>query len=379
MALLILIKKEIMQFFRSKTNVLTMFLFPIALIVIMGISLNGLMNVDKSIFNNKKIYYKVDNLENSEKYLRLFYTFKNSCEESVKVTFEKVEDDNKAREFVNKGDALAFINIKKDSYDYYMSETKDISDQRIFKNVFENYLNRYSLIESVELGTIKEIINKESLIKLKEEGISNNGVDSFTYYTFSILILIILYISGITSISMYNESFQGTLVRVKMSRVNNLTVILSKIILGIIIGILQIMVIYIMSTVFLNINWGDNLLQMFIVLISFIIFASVLGVSMSMIFDEVKTTNSVINIVIIILGFLGGLYMPISLIKSINITNKLSQLTPTYWANISLLSLSSGLSSKYTYKSILLSLGLSIILITVGLIIRKMKVGDKLA
>jgi len=178
---------------------------------------------------------------------------------------------------------------------------------------------------------------------------------------------------------MYNESFQGTLVRVKMSSVNNLTVILSKIILGIIIGILQIMVIYIMSTVFLNINWGDNLLQMFIVLISFIIFASVLGVSMSMIFDEVKTTNSVINIVIIILGFLGGLYMPISLIKSINITNKLSQLTPTYWANISLLSLSSGLSSKYTYKSILLSLGLSIILITVGVIIRKVKVGDKLA
>ena len=100
---------------------------------------------------------------------------------------------------------------------------------------------------------------------------------------------------------------------------------------------------------------------------------------MSMIFDEVKTANSVINTLIIILGFLGGLYMPISMIKSINITNLLSELTPTYWANISLLSISNGLSTKFSSISIILSLGLSIILIIIGLIVRKMKAGDKLA
>ena len=164
-----------------------------------------------------------------------------------------------------------------------------------------------------------------------------------------------------------------------MSKVNNLTLILSKIILGIIIGILQVIVVYIMSTVFLKINGGDSFIIMFIVLISFITFSSVLGVFMSMIFDEVKTANSVINTLIIILGFLGGLYMPISMIKSINITNLLSELTPTYWANISLLSISNGLSTKFSSISILLSLGLSIILIIIGLIVRKMKAGDKLA
>ena len=178
---------------------------------------------------------------------------------------------------------------------------------------------------------------------------------------------------------MYNESFQGTFSRVKMSRVNNLTLILSKIILGMIIGILQVLVIYFISTVFLKINWGENLLQIFLVLISFIIFSSVLGVSMSMIFEESKTSNSVINTVIIILGFLGGLYMPMSLINSINITSKLSQLTPTYLANISLLSLSTGLSNLYIYKSIALSLGLSIILISIGLLVKKLKAGDILA
>jgi len=379
MVLFILIKKEVMQFFRNKTDVLTMFLFPIVLIIVMGISLNGLMNVDKNVFENKKVFYKINDLDINEKYLNVFYNFKNSCEESIKVKFEKIEDENKAKNLVNEGESLAFININKDSYNYYNSEKIESSEQKIFKNVFEQYLDKYALIESLPQNTINEIINKESLITLKEEGINSNGVDSFTYYTFSILILIILYISGITSISMYNENFQGTFSRVKMSRVNNLTLILSKVILGMIIGTLQVLVIYFISTVFLKINWGDNLLQIFLVLISFIIFSSVLGVSMSMIFDENKTANSVINTVIIILGFLGGLYMPISLINSINITSKLSQLTPTYLANISLLSLSTGLSNIYTYKSIALSLGLSIILISIGLVVKNLKAGGKLA
>ena len=59
MLLFTLIKKEITQFFRNKTDVLTMFIFPIVLIVVMGSALNGLMNVDKNIFEDKYVYYKV--------------------------------------------------------------------------------------------------------------------------------------------------------------------------------------------------------------------------------------------------------------------------------------------------------------------------------
>lgn len=382
MLLFTLIKKEITQFFRNKTDVLTMFVFPIILIVVMGTSLNGLMNADKNIFENKYVYYKFNDLVNNQKYLQVFYNFKNSCEESIKIKFKEIEDDNKARELVNKGESLAFININKDSYNYYRSENKETSAQKIFKNVFNEYLQRYALIDSIgntNPKIIQDILKEESLIKLKEEGINNSGIDSFTYYTFAELILIILYVSTITSISMYKENFQSTFTRLRMSKANNLSVVISKIILGIVIGMTQVIIIYFISTVFLKINWGENLLDIFIVLISFITFSSVLGVSMSMIFKDNKAASSVINILIIILGFLGGSYMPISLIKSTQITNILCQLTPTYWANISLLSLSIGLSSNYTYKSIFISLSLSTILIIIGFIVNKLKAGDRLA
>ena len=71
--------------------------------------------------------------------------------------------------------------------------------------------------------------------------------------------------------------------------------------------------------------------------------------------------------------------MPISLIKSTPITNILCQLTPTYWANISLLSISTGLCSNYTYKSIFISLFLSILLLVISFIVNKLKVGDNSA
>lgn len=382
MVLFKLIKKELMQFFRNKTDVLTMFVFPIVLIVVMGASLNGLMNVDKNIFENNTIYFKIHDLKKEEKYLKVFYDFKNSCEESIKVKFEEIENDNKARDLVNKGYALAFININKDSYDFYKSENKEIGSQKIFKNIFEQYLERYALIES--LGSMNEVFiqdidDKESIIDLKEEGINNSGIDSFTYYTFAELILIILYVAGITSVSMYKESFQSTFTRLRMSKAKKLSVIFSKIILGVLIGLIQVMIIYFVSTIFLKISWGENLLQLFIVLISFSIFSSVLGVVVSMIFNDNKTSSSVINTLIIILGFLGGSYMPISLIKSTPITNILCQLTPTYWANISLLSLSTGINTSYTYISIFVSLGLSVVLIMVGTMVNKLKAGGRLA
>ncbi|MGL5347853.1 MAG: ABC transporter permease [Peptostreptococcaceae bacterium] len=382
MVLFTLIKKEIMQFFRNKTDTLTMFIFPIVLIVVMGAALSGLMNVDKNIFENKKIYYTTKNINNDEKYLQNFYNFQISCEENMKVKFEQTDNDNKARDLVNSREALAFITINKDGYFYYRSENKENSAQKIFKNIFEQYLEKQALIDTVGSQNpklIQAIINEKSIIELKEEGINNNGIDSFTYYTFAELVLIILYISGITSISMYKENFQGTFTRLRMSKVRNLTVILSKVVLGLIVGIIQVIVIYFVSTVFLKINWGENLLQIFIVLISLIIFSSILGITASMIFDDNKTASSVINTLIIILGFLGGSYMPISLIKSTSITNILCQLTPTYWANISLLSLSTGLNTNYTYISIGVSLGLSIILIVIGSIIKKLKAGGILA
>ena len=67
-------KKEIIQFFKSKTNVIAMLIFPIVLIFVMGKSLDGLMSMDKNIFSGKIIYFNIED-SSGNKNLQPFYDF----------------------------------------------------------------------------------------------------------------------------------------------------------------------------------------------------------------------------------------------------------------------------------------------------------------
>ncbi len=380
MVLFSLIKKEIIHFFRNKSNVVTMFIFPVVLIVIMGFSLNGLMNVDTNIFENKKVYYKINDFNIENNYLQLFKSFKHNCEEELRIEFQEINEENYGKDSVNKYEALAFISINEDKYDFYRNENKEDSSQKIFRSIFKQYLESYSVTNiALEKNSniLKEI--KESEVIVDDQGISNEGISSFAYYTFAELVLIIVYISQITSVSTYNEGVEKTYLRLKVSKASEFTIILSKLILGIVVGILQILIVYFVSTVFLNINWGENIREIIAVLIALIIFSSILGITIGYVFKDSKAASSVINISLIILGLLGGSYLPISLIKSNMITSLLCKITPTYWANISLLSLSSGIKTNYSIISIALSLELSLILLIICIFSNSFKVGDKLA
>ena len=159
---------------------------------------------------------------------------------------------------------------------------------------------------------------------------------------------------------MYKDRFLHTMTRLKVSNTNRFNILASKIALGIIIGLMQTLVVYIVSTKLLHVNWGDNLTYIMLVLISFIIFSSVLGIFISMIFHNQKTAYTVNNILIIIMGFLGGSYVPICLVKS---------------SNIALLGLHYNMETKYYIISILISLSLSLIMLIVGNFISKQRVG----
>lgn len=378
MILSTLIKKEVRQFFRSKINVIIMLIFPVILIFIMGQSLNGLMSMDKSIFNNKVIYYRVNAPIENEVDLQRFYDFMIHFEKNTNVKFIERNNYKEATNDVNNNKVICFMDIYDNDINYFRNEKKESTESIIFRNLYEQYMKKYTFLQSFYKSNpqqMKDILDYEIRIGLKDEDIDKKTVNSFTYYTFAELILIILYISNLTSISMYKEQFLHTMKRFKISNTKKINILLSKIALGIIIGVLQITIVYIVSTKFFDVSWGGNSLYTFIVLISLIIFSSVLGIFMSMIFSNKKTCYIVNNILIIIMGFLGGSYVPICLIKSERVTSFLSEIMPSYWANISILSLSYDIKTKYYIISIFISLSLSMLMLITGSLISKLKVG----
>ncbi len=378
MILLTLIKKEMMQFFKCKSDVIIMLIFPVILIFVMGKSLNGLMSVEKNIFNNKIIYYRINAPINDDVNLQRFYDFMIHFEKSTNVKFIENNDYREATNDVNNNKAICFMDIYDDDINYFRNEKKENTESKVFRNLYEQYIKKYTFLQSIYKSNpqqMKNILDYEIKILLNNEGIKQDEVNSFTYYTFAILSLIILYISTITSISMYRERFLHTMARLKVSNTNKTNILISKVALGIIVGLLQIIIVYIYSTKFLNVDWGENSLQIFLVLIALVIFSSILGIFMSMIFSDQKTCYTVNNILIIAMGFLGGSYVPMCLVKSSRVTSFLSEIMPSYWVNISILALNYEVKTKYYIIAIFILLSLSIAMLIIGNLISKLKVG----
>ena len=377
MILLTLIKKEIIQFFRSKTDVITMLIFPIVLIFVMGKSLDGLMSMGKNIFSGKIIYFNIEDASGN-KNLQPFYDFSVQFQKDTEAEFIENTNHKEAIELVNKNEAICFINVGKEDIKYFRNENEESTESKVFRNLYAQYMKKYIFIHSTsksEPQKVPQILNAQNNTRVKSEGISYDEVNSFTYYTFVELTLIILYISTITSISMYKENTLHTMTRLKTSSIKKINIIISKIALGIVIGIMQIILVYITSTKLFGVNWGQKLIYIFVVLISFIIFSSVLGISISMIFADQKTAYTLTNMLIIVMGFLGGSYVPLCLVKSARITSFLCQLVPNYWVNIALLGLKYNVDTSYYISAINISLGGAVLMIVLGKIISKLKEG----
>lgn len=370
-------KKEIIQFFKSKTNVIAMLIFPIVLIFVMGKSLDGLMSMDKNIFSGKIIYFNIED-SSGNKNLQPFYDFSVQFQKDTEAEFVENTNPEEAIKLVNKNEAICFINVCKDDIKYFRNENGESTESKVFRNLYTQYMKKYIFIHSTsksEPQKVPQILNAQNNTRVKSEGISYDEVNSFTYYTFVELTLIILYISTITSISMYKENTLHTMTRLKTSSIKKINIIISKIALGIVIGIMQIILVYITSTKLFGVNWGQKLIYIFVVLISFIIFSSVLGISISMIFADQKTAYTLTNMLIIVMGFLGGSYVPLCLVKSARITSFLCQLVPNYWVNIALLGLKYNVDTSYYISAINISLGGAVLMIVLGKIISKLKEG----
>ena len=377
MILLTLIKKEIIQFFRRKKDVITMLIFPIVLIFVMGKSLDGLMSMEKNIFSGKTIYFNIEDASGN-KNLQPFYDFAVQFQKDTEAEFIENTNPKEAIKLVNKNEAICFINVCKDDIKYFRNENEESTESKVFRNLYAQYMKKYIFIHSTsksEPQKVPQILNAQNNIQIKSEGISYDEVNSFTYYTFVELTLIILYISTITSISMYKENTLHTMTRLKTSNIKKINIIISKISLGIVIGIMQILLVYIISTKLFGVNWGQNLIYIFMVLVSFIIFSSVLGIFISMIFSDQKTAYTFTNMLIIVMGFLGGSYVPLCLVKSARITSFLCQLVPNYWVNIALLGLKYNVDTSYYISAINISLGCAVMMIILGKIISKLKEG----
>ncbi|MBU5317373.1 ABC transporter permease [Clostridium bornimense] len=371
----VMLKKELKMFFRSKGNVIMLFLFPIILITTLSLSLKNIMSSETEIFgeNDKDsiVYYSVD--ENA-KYKDGFFMFVDRIKKEINIKFKEVEDLDKVKDKIDDDKAIAYVSLYKSNFDIYTSKNGDTTKSKIFKSMIESLFNKYGTYETIEKLNEKSVNNviKSTYDKyvVSENINGKKTVTSAEYYTFAELALIILNVSTVIGELVYKEKQLNTINRIKMSKVSERTMIFSKIALGIIISILQIILVYIYTTLILKVNWGENTLKFILLFIVFGLFSSMLGAIVGISCKTDTAVAGILNGIMYLICILGGCFSTRLMITKVPILNKLMYLSPIYWINTAINTMICGLDTNLYLVAIMIPIILSFLLFSYSEIIK---------
>lgn len=372
---LALLKKELKQFFRSKGDLIMLFVFPIVLISVLSVGLEDIMKGNVDVFEDNVVYYNIS----ESIYEEGFNMFKSTLHEEYDVVFKEAKSVKEAKKQVDNRNALIYISIDDEGYSIYRNNSESFTS-RMFRSVFQTVMDEYGAYNTIAEYNPKQmanLIDKEYDSFIEENGEAKGGVSSAEYYTFAELALIILYISTTVSEHMIKEHELTTIDRVRMSKAKEYQIIFSKASLGIIIGIIQVLLVYVYSSVVLKVDWGENTLKFFLLFFNLIVFSSVLGVVLGLIIKKSDVLSGLMQSLIIIMCALGGSYIPIHVLISSPICAQAVKISPIYWINMATSTLMCGYESKSYEIALIIPLVLSVIMILAYLVIHNRKSGEK--
>lgn len=377
---LAMIKKEFKQFFRSKGDVVMMFVFPIVLITTLSVGLKNMMSNSQDVFGTGDeysiVYYTI---EEGSKYKDGFNSFTDGVSETVNIKFEQVASQESVIEKVDSDAGMLHINITKDGFNLYTSKNGEKTKSKVFRSVFESMLNEYAVFETIGEFNPKAftnlVQNKYDDYVVKDDAGEMRDVTSSEYYTFAELALIILYVSQIVAESIYKETQLLTINRVRLSKVKESALIASKVAFGVFITIIQTLLIYVYTSTVLKVNWGDNTLKFMLLFFVFGIFASIVGAMIGLAAKKDTTIAGVTSGMIFSICALGGCYTPLSMIIGIPVISKLVYLSPIYWINTATSTMISGGQSSAYMIALVVPIGLAVICLGLYTVIMKNRGG----
>lgn len=372
-----LLKKEIKQFSRSKGDLIMLFAFPIVLITILSVGLKDIMDGTANVFEDDIVYYKIS--EQSE-YSDGLIMFKDSVESKYDIEFKEIESQDKAKKAVDKGKALLYISVDSNGYKMYRANDENFSS-KMLRSIFQVVMNEYdtyTTIAEYNPQQMSNLIEKQYDSYIEEQnGKCKKGVTSAEYYTFAELALIILYISATVGEHVAREEELTTINRIRMSKVSERQIVLSKVSLGIIIGIIQVLLVYVYSSTILKVDWGESTLKLLVLFLDLVVFSSVLGAILGLVIKKAAVLNGLLQVLIVFFCALGGCYVPIHVLIISPVLAQIVKISPMYWINVATSTMVCGYESD-AYKIALIILAvMSIIMILIYLIGFNKKEGEK--
>ena len=346
--------KEIKVFFTSKGNLLFMFAMPLLLITIFSFALRDYISADYGTFDGGRVYYFL----NTEDAVRLkeFDEIKKKMSDSIGISFEQVYDYEEACRRVESSEAYGVITIKDDSYDYFRSSFNEPEGGKLTRTLFGQMAENYATVDERQSASV---INKVKVDVSK--------LDSKNYYTFAGLAFSIMFMGLLVAFMVYDEKEFGTIERIKLGGAGIPAMVISKVLTGVICGLVMIAASFVYSKVVLKVDWGNKAGYIVIILLCLVIFSAVFGCVVGLWGKNRTMCQSSVLMFSMLCGYLGGSITPLYLLENMPVLRFIIKISPLYYTNRAIISLYNGITDEKTTYSITVLLGLTLVFTALGI------------
>lgn len=325
-------KKEIRTYLRNPFQLAFTLLFPVLFVLIMGYTMSNVIGETAELESDEEIrvLYMVEEDAAQEDEME-FEVFKAYAEEGMEVKWEEVKDFEASKEKIDANDAIALIKVSEEGFYYYRSPYNEPSASKALRAAYNNMLGEFAAISQSQVTS--------TIVKAKT-------VDSYTYFTFAELGFIMFYISLIVGQSVFADKDTKAFRRIYISDASVNGYVATKIALGMTISVVQILEVYLLSTLALDVSWGENTLWIVLTFLCLGLFSSVMGAIMGAFSKSRAGMSDKILVISILVGILGGGLTPVTFLESYKVLSYICKISPLYWITNGTVSLAGNQSTN---------------------------------
>ncbi len=332
---LLIIAKELKQNVRNWKANSMMVLFPIVLILILGTAFSGVFNSSVSLEGIKVLYTDNSSTELSDG----FALFMEELSKNTEIIFEKAESIEAGKKGIQESNYSAYVLLKdKESNIEVYKNDRYSFEANMVQSMVETFAQRYGAISAVAA------VNPAAIATVMQQGDvsyttvktmdSQRKPGALDYYAITMLTLIIMYASLTGFWGIKSEKNLKTVNRMLQSPVKKYEMLIGKVSGGILMTIIQSGIVILFSMYLLKTYWGEDILTVWLVLISEAVMAVSIGTGIAYLIKNDGAASGLLNSVIPLMVLLGGGYVPLSQMGGA--LQKLSDYSPLKWVNESI-------------------------------------------
>lgn len=356
--------KEFKQQARDKKANALMILLPIVLIFILSKAFSTSFSSTIELDDVNVLYSS----EADSALEEAFVSFTDSVKSSLGIKFVKTTDKEKGISSVKEGFYACYIELK-DGIEIYKNERYNFQ-ANLIESLCKTFASRYDAMSEIAKSNplvLEDILKDENMDYTELKSLDKKRTpSSLDYYAVSMLTLIMLYASMTGYSAIKTEQYLMTQGRIFASPVRKHEYLAGKILGCLSISVIQAILVFAFGKFLMNANWGNDIFTILLIITSECVMTVALGAGIALMVKNPGAGAASLNVVIPIMAFLGGGYVPVENLGST--LQAASKISPLKWTNDAIFRLIYDNDYSYAVIAIVINLVIAAIFITIAAI-----------